>query len=261
MPITIVSGPDWATIMTAFGTVGAVIAAVWIALASSRKTSKLVREERAQADRRLAQQLDHSDGQLRAQLEHSALLLSDQQEHSDRQLAEQVTSADDRLQQQFFKADELEQRGQAAAVEVIGYRLPPGPDIIDDPQNPSGRPAVIVINKGKYAITNLAVRLSPDGRSIVELWRGQHLVDPAALPPFWAKDMIGLLGEVYGGTIAPGAAMRFEGDDLLVSILRTSYPIVRWLDRWEECWEHSRGQVYPSDMQADWIHVSGSPGA
>jgi len=53
------------------------------------------------------------------------------------------------------------------------------------------------------------------------------LIDLSVLPDSWIKDVTGWLGEVYLGTIAPGAAMRFVGDDLLVSVLRTSFPIVR----------------------------------
>jgi hypothetical protein len=56
---------------------------------------------------------------------------------------------------------------------------------------------------------------------------GQNLVHPGVLPTHWTKDVIGALGEVYGDTIAPGAAMRFEGDDMPVSTLRASFPIVR----------------------------------
>jgi hypothetical protein len=50
--------------------------------------------------------------------------------------------------------------------------------------------------------------------------------------------------------------MRFEGDPLLVSVLRTSYPIARLRDRWGDCWECNKGTVYPSNMQADWLSQS-----
>lgn len=72
--------------MTAFGTVGAVIAAVGIAVWSDRTTNTRVATERAEADRRLHVQLDHSDAQLRQQ-----------QEHSDQQLAEERAAADERV--------------------------------------------------------------------------------------------------------------------------------------------------------------------
>lgn len=234
--IAITSGPDWATIMTAFGTVGAVIAAVWIAIASARKTNKLVAAERV-----------HSDDQLRKQ-----------QQHSDEQLETERAAADARLQKQFSNAEELDQRGDAAAVEVSAFRLTPSTGFKDDPENPSGRPAVIVVNKGKSAITNVTVVLSPDGRSTVPLSRFKNLVDLGVFPTHFTEDVIGVLGEVYGGTIAPGAAMRFEGDDILVDTLRTSFAIVRWIDRWADCWEYRQGQVYKSTMEAPWLQGSGS---
>ena len=199
MPITIDSGPEWATVMTAFGTVGAVIAAVGIAIWSSLQ-----------------------------------------------------------LRKQQKRAEKIERRSQAAAVEVLAFRTKPGKNVISNRKNPSGRPVVIVVNRGKYAITDLDVRLSPDGQSVIAFPGSgisirEHQVDPAALPANWTKDSVGRLGEVYSDTIAPGAATRFEGDPQPVSVLRTSYPIARWRDRWGNCWEYNKGRVFPFDMQADWL--------
>jgi hypothetical protein len=203
MATTIASGPDWATVVAAFGTVGAVIAAVGIAVWSSLATKS-------------------------------------------------------QLQKQRDEAQELEQRSQAAAVEVIAFRTKPGKNVISNRKNPSGRPVLIVVNRGKYAITDLDVRLCPDGQSVIAFPSSgisirEHQVDPAALPPNWIKDSVGRLGEAYSDTIAPGAATRFEGDPQPVSVLRTSYPIARWRDRWGNCWEYNKGRVFPSDMQADWL--------
>lgn len=78
------------------------------------------------------------------------------------------------------------------------------------------------------------------------------LIDLSVLPDSWIKDVTGWLGEVYLGTIAPGAAMRFVGDDLLVSVLRTSFPIVRWIDLWGQCWEHTEGEIYQIGVNAEW---------
>jgi hypothetical protein len=203
MPTTIASGPDWATVVAAFGTVGAVIAAVGIAIWSSLATKS-------------------------------------------------------QLQKQHDEAQELEQRSQAAAVEVIAFRTKPGKNVISNRKNPSGRPVLIVVNRGKYAITDLDVRLSPDGRRVIafspdQASMRQNMVDPAILPPHWTQDALGNLAEVYSGTIAPGAAIRFKGDPMLVSVLETSYPIARWRDYWEDCWEYNKGSVYKSDMRDDWL--------
>jgi hypothetical protein len=76
MVITSVPRPDWATIMTAFGTVGAVIGAVGIAIWSARSTNARIATERVEADRRLREQFSHSDDQLRQQQENNERQLS-----------------------------------------------------------------------------------------------------------------------------------------------------------------------------------------
>jgi len=87
MVITSVPGPDWATTMTAFGTVGAVIAAVGIAIWSARSTNARIATERVEADRRLREQFSHSDEQLSRRQEHSDDQLRQQQENNERQLS------------------------------------------------------------------------------------------------------------------------------------------------------------------------------
>jgi hypothetical protein len=57
--------------MTAFGTVGAMIAAVGIAIWSARSTNAQIATERVEADRRLRGQFSHSDDQLRQQQENN----------------------------------------------------------------------------------------------------------------------------------------------------------------------------------------------
>jgi hypothetical protein len=245
MPITIISGPDWATIMTAFGTVGAVIAAVWIAVASSTKTNRLVEAERKEADRRLREQLDHSDEQLRKQ-----------QEHSDLQLEAERAAADERLQKQFYTAQQSDQRSQAAAVEVLGMITAPDGEAASHTSS-SAVPLVVVTNKGKYAITNLAAVLSPDGKSTVDFSLRRNLADlrdlPNDLDKLAVEQVIGWLGEVYLGTIAPGMIMALAGDARPIQELKASFPIVRWIDHWGDCWEYRKGRVSPSAMNDPWL--------
>jgi hypothetical protein len=52
--IALAGGPDWASIMTAFGTVGATAAALWIALWSDRRSDRRIKDEHDRADARLA---------------------------------------------------------------------------------------------------------------------------------------------------------------------------------------------------------------
>lgn len=250
MPITIISGPDWATVMTAFGTVAAVIAAAWIAIASGKKTNRLVEAERKEADRRLREQLDHSDGQLRKQ-----------QEHSDRQLEAERAAADERLQKQFYTTQQSDQRSQAAAVEVLGMISAPDGGASSLTASSltasSAIPLVMVTNKGRYAITNLAAVLSPDGKSTVDFSIRRNLADLLDLPndvgKMAVKQVIGWLGEVYLGTIAPGMIMALAGDARPIQELKASFPIVRWIDHWGDCWEYRKGQVSPCAMNDPWL--------
>jgi hypothetical protein len=237
MPVVIVSGPDWATIMTAFGTVGAVIAAVWIAVASGRSARTTAADERTR-------QFEHSDRQL-----------LEQRTHSDLQLETERNAADARLQQQFEQAERLEQQSQAGAIVVIDCEMAaetrPGANPGADPR--AGRPAVLIVNRSKYAITGLTARLSPDGHSVTDLRGTRRLGDLDVFPEHWTEGITGMLGGAYGGTLAPGAAVRFEGDNMPESVLRTAFVVVRWIDYWEACWEFRDGQVYLSDMTADWL--------
>jgi hypothetical protein len=241
------SGPDWATIITAFGTVGAVVAAVGIAVVSARNANKLAQDEREKADARLDRQIRHSDEQLQ-----------EERKHSDEQLAAERADANQRMQQQFDKTEELEQRSQAAAIVILDCRLSAEPrrNLAPDPNDPPGRAAVLIVNRSKYAITGLAVRLVVQGRSIIELGKRRRLGDLDIFPEHWTVDITGMLGEFPAG-LAPGSAIRFESDNMPDSVLGTSFVIVRWTDRWDKCWEHRRGEVFPTDMAADWL--PGSP--
>ena len=83
--IVVAPGLDWASIMTAIGTVLVAVVAVWIALWTDRRTGvriaaeqarhdKEIADERVLADKRLADQLSHSDAQLADERAHSCLL-------------------------------------------------------------------------------------------------------------------------------------------------------------------------------------------
>ena len=54
--IPVAGGPDWADIMTAFGTVGAVIAAVGIALWTEWRSGERLKAEQQRSDRQLEEE-------------------------------------------------------------------------------------------------------------------------------------------------------------------------------------------------------------
>jgi hypothetical protein len=218
--------------MTAFGTVGAVVAAVGISVVSARNATKLANDERDKADARLNRQIQHSDAQLAA-------------ERAD---------ANDRMQRQFDKMEEMEQRSEAAAVVVLEGQLSaePSRSVASDRKDPPGRPAVLIVNRSKYAVMDVAARLAVQGQSTVELGKRRRLGDLDVFPEHWTAEFTGMLGELPAA-LAPGSAIRFEGDNMPDSMLRTSFVMVRWIDRWDNCWEYRRGELFRSDMAADWL--------
>ena len=58
------SGPDWATIMTAVGTVAVAVAAVWVALWTEHRAARRLKTERERSDRLLAEERERSRAQL-----------------------------------------------------------------------------------------------------------------------------------------------------------------------------------------------------
>lgn len=68
--------------MTAFGTVGAVVAALFIAVWADWRTGRRLQQEREEADRRLRREQEHTDRQLQEERE-----LSDVRLMQERQIA------------------------------------------------------------------------------------------------------------------------------------------------------------------------------
>jgi hypothetical protein len=223
----------WATLGLAVSTVVAVVVGV-----------ATTRTDRTRADAARVKDAEDADRRLREQLVHS-----------DKRLAGERAAADERLRRQLAQVEEIEQRGEAAAVQVIAFGVHAADGAISISEYPYFRPVIIVRNHGRYSISNVHVKFS-DGSSIL----GSALApsfpelsdEPDDEPADWTSDAIISLGSVYRGNIAPGGAMRFEYDTMAQDALRTAFPIVRWDDRWDECWEYRRGVAYLTDRGAEW---------
>ena len=124
------SGPGWTDILTAIGTVGAVVAAVGIALWTEYRSG-----------RRLAAEHERSDRQLEAERKRSSAEIEDE-----RRIAR-----------------DREQLAEAHAVRVVHVWTPAGPQ--EKPRE-ARRLAAIVTNHGAYTITRLEARFSYDGKSL-----------------------------------------------------------------------------------------------
>jgi hypothetical protein len=216
--------------MTAFGTVGAVITAVGIALWAEWRTARRIREERARSDRLLQEERGHG----RAQIEEERRITLGR-----------------------------EQLAEAYAVQVINARASArAAHGRDDPADPLTRPAAVVVNRGHYAITKVDARFS-NGESSQRVVETRHLSALIRLP----KELRGLNQELQGSdeefipwpddfnvvSLVP----RDPGLQLIGPALQTSrslymYPLVRWTDRWGTRWEHRRGEVRQVCDDQEW---------
>jgi len=224
--VLVSSGPDWATIMTAFGTVGAVMAAVGIAIWSEWRTAKRLADEHAR---------------------------------SGRQLAEERAFSATRIEEERNLAREREQLAEAYAVQVTAGTLRgeqpdrrenPWIDIGDRPE----APAVLVINRGHYAIAGVEVRFFYESTGHVAEPRSIGLFpSESAIPPLLTDGLSGLRSAA-GGVLTPwDDGMRFIGDFGSPGYgLPDLHPIVRWTDRWGTRWEYRLGEVRLVDGHAPW---------
>jgi len=239
-----VAGPDWATIMTAVGTVLVAVVAVGVALYAEWRADKRLAQERARHDKEISDERRLSEKRLAEQHAHSEAQLAKQLAHSDAQFADQQVLTEARLAEERRQARAAEQLAEAWSVEVAGGRvsLPGGYTGPDAPMDVQQHPVVVLVNKGHYTITRVDARFS-EGRGIIGQVITQPFADFSELPHTLARDIVGEIGNVYLGVLTPGAAMRFVGSPMTVRDLGTVYPIARWTDRWGTHWEHKQGQV------------------
>lgn len=251
-----VAGPDWASIMTAIGTVAVAVVAVGVAPYAERRSDRRVADERKNAAKVLSDERDRHDKEIADERALAGKRLAEQLAHSASQLAIERTDADTRLRQELAHADarlaeerqaarDAEQLAEAWAVQVAGGRIsapgaPTGADIRDEMKRQ--HPVVIVVNGGRYTITRVDARFS-DGSGIIGQVTPQPFADYSSLPLPLTRDIVGGLGDVYLGVLVPGAAKRFIGTEMPGSVLSTVYPIVRWTDRWGTPWQRKQGDV------------------
>jgi hypothetical protein len=214
-------GPTWTDIMTAFGTVGAVMAALGIALWTEWRAGKRIREEHERSDRLLSQERERAASELAQQREHEQTALAEERRLTlgREQLAEAYAV-------QVVSAERVTDKTKARSTPYITKRI-----------------AVIVVNRGSYTITRVEARFWISGHAMghrtFDRWSGFQAL-PEALREGWTRapehGMYGVLAPWDGG-------FRFESDDTESWQLENPVPIVRWIDRWGTHWEHKRGEV------------------
>jgi hypothetical protein len=177
----IASEPDWASIMTAIGTaalavvtVGVIIATIVITKQDRQRSDKQladaqirhdkeVAEERALADKRLAEQLAHSDAELADERAHSAA----------------------QLQEERQRSHDVEQRGEASAILVTPAKIPA--NLADPAGEAEERPVAVVINNGRFTITNLDARFARNS-VLYQCQQMEYYSAYPALPRSWYLD-------------------------------------------------------------------------
>lgn len=217
-------GPSWTDILTAIGTVGAVIAAVGIALWAEWRSGKRLKGEQERSDRQLKEERGHSQ----AQIEEERRIVRERE-----QLAEAYTVQVVLGERTGGERDEVYAEPLSDDVKVL---------------------AVMVVNHGSYTITRVEARFSYDGKSLVshagyERLPGFHEA-PERLRAGWSASPERAM---YGVLTPWDLGMRFESDEVHVKFLSSPYPLVRWTDRRGTRWEHRRGEVRHVREDEDWI--------
>jgi hypothetical protein len=223
---TLVAGPDWASVMTATGTVA--LAAVTVAAIIT--TIIITKQDRQRADKQLA----------------------DEQARHDREIAEERAHSAAQLREERERAHDAEQRGEAYAVVITPAKIPvkmADPDGAAEPSDDEVCPVAVVVNNGRFTITNLDARFGM-GTAIYPARQMEYYSGYPALP----QELVsGLVADAAISILPPGVAgIRFIGGAMTARDLHGVNPIVRWTDRWGTRWEHKRGKARPVDDSAPW---------
>jgi hypothetical protein len=206
------SGPSWADILTAVGTVGAVLAAVGIALWTEFRSGRRLAAEQARSDR----QLEEERARSRAEIEEERRI-----------------------------ARERAQLAEAYKVEVAMAQRDAGVlNDHDEADDSVQQLAAMVVNRGAYTITRIEAQFSYDGMSLVPHHGVVRQPGPLSSPERLRGSFHLSPERAMSGVLTPwGGGIRFEGDKVHVKFLSNPYPLVRWTDRWGARWEHRRGEV------------------
>jgi hypothetical protein len=225
-------GPGVTDILTAIGTVGAVVAAVGIAVWTGRQSRELVRDERKRAAAALAEQREHERAAVADEREHGRKLLEEER----------------RL------ALEREQLAQAYAVQVLLAQLP-GKDVTDavTADRLATRQLLAgVVNRSAYTVTRIEVRFCLGTSTMVSHREVLQLPSPSTpealrTGPWPCPDpaMRGILTPFDGG-------LQFETEYMPERDLAEPYALARWTDHWDTRWEHKRGVVRQIGEDEPW---------
>jgi hypothetical protein len=157
--VILADGTHWASGATAIGTIAVAVVAVGVAMVSQRHSDKQLREEREHSDEVVAEERRLADKRL-----------ADQMRVENSQVLTQLEQSGDQFRELREKEKGAEQIAEAYSVQIVPIRMSPdayGTQITTDPGTPITCPGVIVINRGRYAITRLQAQICLNGNSMV----------------------------------------------------------------------------------------------
>ena len=216
-------GPGVIDILTAIGTVGAVVAAVGIALWTDWRAGRRIRDER-----------EHSEKVLRDEREHAAAAIEGERAHGRKLLEEE---------RQF--ALEREQFAQAYAVQVLLAQLP-GKHVTDAATGePLGTRQLLagIVNRSAYTVTRIELRFCLGTSTMVSHREIKQLPSPRT-PEALRTGPWPCPDSTMGGVLTPfDGGLQFETEYIPERDLEEPYALARWTDHWGTRWEHKRGVV------------------
>jgi hypothetical protein len=238
-------GPSWTDVLTAIGTVGAVVVALGIALYADWRAGKRIKDEHQRADGLLTEQRQQAEDDLAEQRRHEQDALEEERRHSRFQLEEERELALDR-----------ERIAQAYLVQVGFGQRDPGqgaPDVQGRRSASAIRQlGVMVVNRGSFTITRVEAQFVVEN-TIIPHDRYERLSGAEALPQALQRGFDMSIEWPLRGVLTPwDIGIRFQIDGMDVGQVADWYPIVRWTDRWGARWEHKKGVVRRITDETPW---------
>lgn len=219
------------------------IAAVAVAFFAEWRAGVRVASERDHAAKVLIDERKAADERLTRQLEHSDKQLADERKVADERLQAQMAHSDKLLREERQQAQDALQLSEAYTIRVI-VGLQDGritdPHITADPDDVLRSLVVVVVNEGRFTVTDVAVGLYTSEGGRTDPARVERIADHN-LPDMGIE---GATRDVGDRTLTPGASgLRFAGNARLERYQIGAYPVVRWTDHWGQMFENSKGRV------------------
>ena len=172
MTLAAAGGPGWTDILTAVGTVGAVIVALGIALYTDWRAGARIKAEHKRSDRVLGEERRRAASESAGQREHERAALDEERAYSRQQLEQERRLV---LEQQQF--------AEAYAVQVVSAESITGVLKNGSMDGTVKRLGVIVVNCSSFTITRVEVQFNT-GNSLVTHHKFTRMEGLAALPEY-----------------------------------------------------------------------------